>query len=71
MSTSPAKKFGLKRASELRNVAEFSKEEMESIKLTKCESSNLENQNSEGCNLNNTQIGVSNDDYFDNKDENK
>ena len=69
MSTSPAKKFGLKRASELRNIAEFSKEEMDSIKLTKCESNNLENGNG-NCTTNSTENRVSNDNYFDDKDEN-
>lgn len=52
MSTSPAKKFGFKRATELRNVSEFSQEEIESIKLTKCESFKLDNDKS---NLKNTE----------------
>ncbi len=71
MSTSTAKKFGLKRATELRNIAEFTKEEMESINLTKCESNNFDpnisNRNSNKCSENKTSI----DAYFINNDENK
>ncbi len=45
MSTSPSKKFGLKRASEFRNASQLSNDEISEIKLTNCESTpNNENQ---------------------------
>lgn len=51
MSTSPSKRFGLKRSNEIRNLTEFSMEEIKEIKLTEEESANItvtKNQKSGG-----------------------
>lgn len=66
MSTSPSKKFGLKRATELRNIAEFTKEEMENIQLTKCESNNFDKNISNNKTNNSSENEASTDAYFDN-----
>lgn len=43
MSTSPSKRFGLKRSNEIRNISEFTKEEINEIKLTKCDENEYNN----------------------------